>query len=70
MANEKNRLLQDFLDANPEFKGKFHGYQHQQPENRRWFSRINDGWHECDDYFIEISDLIEVLEEYNKKLNQ
>ena len=57
MVNNKESRLTDFLDANPSLKVKFLGWHH----DNNWRSRINDGWYECDEFWIEFDDLIEFL---------
>lgn len=64
-TGEKTQLekLDKFLEANPHFKGKFMGYVHTNAPDLRWFSRINDGWYQCSEYFIRIDDLVEGMNE-------
>jgi len=52
MANDINRRLQNFLDKNEQFKGLFIGYKNSR--GGLGVSRIDDDWHECEDYFISI----------------
>lgn len=61
MANELNEKLQNFLDKNPKFKGKFHGYLERR--GGLGVTRIDNDWYECTDYLIRIDYLLEALEE-------
>lgn len=60
MANKLNIKLQEWLDINEPFKGKFIGYK--ESRGGLGISRIDNDWHECDDYLIRFEDLLEALE--------
>lgn len=65
MANNKNKKLEQFLDENEEFKGKFIGFKYDR--GGMGVSRIDNDWFECDNYYISIDNLIEVLREVKSK---
>ncbi len=59
MANQINKILQNFLDKNPQFKGEFMGYK--ESRGGLGIGRIDDDWYNCEDYLIPIDELIECL---------
>lgn len=61
MANAKNKILENFLDENEQFKGKFIGFKYNR--GGMGVSRIDNDWFECDNYYISIEDLIKALRE-------
>ena len=62
--NDKSEEVENFMDKNPEFKGKFIGFK----KDRGGFgiSRIDNDWYECEGYFISVSNLIKCLAKKKK----
>ncbi len=55
MATEKNKIIMDFLDENPQIKGSCYGGQNAN------ISRINDGWYEQTTYWFKSNVIIEYI---------
>lgn len=68
MANKLNIKLQEWLDNNEHFKGKFIGYK--ESRGGLGISRIDNDWHECDDYLIRFEDLLEALADKHSSVPQ
>lgn len=65
MSNKLSKKLQEWLDENEVFKGKFIGYKLER--GGLGISRIDDDWWECEDYLIRFEDLAPIFESELKK---
>lgn len=52
--NKKAEQVMDFLDKNPQFRGKVVGYKGSR--GGIGITRIDNDWYECDFYLLELDD--------------
>ncbi len=57
--NKQSEKIMEFLDNNPQFKGKVVGYKGSR--GGIGITRIDNDWYECDFYLLELDDEVQKI---------